>query len=86
MGLSSEDASLPLNSLYQTQQQQELNVNQTDAAYGISTESASRVNEKTRYEKELSGYLIPQSARKCMQAYLDSSSVCDSSNEAMDTT
>ena len=85
MMLSSEDSSLPLNGFYQTQQQ-EFNVNQTDAAYGITTDSTTRVNEKARFEHELNGYLIPQSVRKGMQAYLDSSSACDSSNEVMDTT
>ena len=85
MMLSSEDSSLPLNGLYYTQSQ-ELNVNQTDAAYGITTDSTTRVNEKARFEQELNGYLIPQTVRKGMQAYLDSSSVCDSSNDAMDTT
>ena len=80
--LCSEDSSLPLNSLART----EANVNQTDAAYGITTANTSHNKEKTKYEQELSGYLIPQSARMCMRAYLDSSSVCDSSNEVMDTT
>ena len=58
----------------------------TDAAYATSAETAYRQHEKARLEQELNGYLIPKSARKAMKARLDSSSVCDSSNEVMDTT
>ena len=58
----------------------------TDVAYAVSSDTAYRQHEKVRLEQELNGYLIPKSARKAMKARLDSSSVCDSSNEAMDTT